>query len=366
MTDFERHFGQSPDVAVSAPGRVNLIGEHTDYNGGLVLPTALRLATRVQMARRGDRRVRCVTTTPPYDRAPAEYGLGGENRTGAWSDHVQAVTHVLAQAGHEVPGVDVHIESDLPAGGGLASSAALMVALLRGFRALAPFAFDDLTVARLAHRGETGFVNSPVGIMDPVACSLGDPHHALLIDTRSLHVTRVPLPADAELALVDSGLSHQHAIGAYRVRRAECEAAARLLNVEWLTDLGLDDLARCDALPEPLGRRARHVITEQARVPATARALQRGELEEAGALFYASHESMRRDFGVSLPAIDLIVELAWADPRVYGARLTGGGFGGAVVLLCHAGAGMEAARAIVAAQAASARARVLMPAALAS
>jgi galactokinase len=348
-------------VQASAPGRVNLIGEHTDYNGGLVLPLALPLATRVTLRRRADGRVHCATGTPPFDRVPADYALGEEAASGGWTDYVMAVTHTLRAAGHALHGFDAVITSDVPAGAGLSSSAALLVALIRGLRGLLGLPLDDLTVARLAHRAEVGFVGSPVGIMDPVACSVGDPRHALLLDTRTLAFQHVPLPDDVELALVDSGVPHRHAGGEYRVRRAECDAAARALGVGLLTDLDERDLDRLSELPAPLDRRARHVLTENGRVPAAARALDTRDLATLGRLLVASHASLRDDFEASLPPIDALVARAIEDPRVYGARLTGGGFGGAVLLLCHAGAAHGVATSIVAATPAAPDARVVLP-----
>jgi galactokinase len=361
LSDFARLFGRPADVSVSAPGRVNLIGEHTDYNGGLVLPMALPLSTRVQLARRDDRRVRCVTATPPLVAAPVTYEIGAESRAGRWTDYVQAVTHVLADSGYQPPGLDVLVDSTIPMGSGLSSSAALLVAMLRGLRALMGLPFDDLTLAKLAHRGETEFVQSPVGIMDPVACSVGDTGAALLLDTRTLEHERVAMPTALELAVIDSGLSHHHASGGYRTRRAECEAAARLLNVRYLTDIGEAELSRCAPLPSPLDRRARHVITENARVTATVAALRAEALATVGTLFYASHDSMRDDFEVSLPDIDRIVALAHSHDAVLGARLTGGGFGGSVLLLCRAGRAGDVAHEIVRAHASRHGARVLIP-----
>jgi galactokinase len=345
LADFRRIFGRAVDVTAQAPGRVNLIGEHTDYNGGDVLPMALPLLTRAELARRDDRTVRGATTTPPYQGAPISYVLGAEARGGTWIDYVQAVTQVLTQDGHELSGFDLLIDSDVPAGSGVSSSAALMVAVLRALRSAGGLNIDDLAIARLAHRGETGLVGSPVGIMDPVACSVGEVGHALYLNTRTLAYTRVPLPPSAELALIDSGLPHRHASGGYRIRRAECDEAAQLLGVGLLTDLGPGDLPRIAHLREPLNRRVRHVITEHARVALTVAAMRAGDAAEMGALISLSHASMRDDFEVSLPEIDLLVSLAEQEAEVWGARLTGGGFGGAVLMLCRTGAaGLAAER----------------------
>jgi galactokinase len=363
LADFLRTFGRPAEVSAQAPGRVNLIGEHTDYNGGDVLPMALPLLTRVQFARRQDRTVHGVTTTPPYESQPATYVLGTESRRGGWIDYVQAVTQVLAQDGTLLPGFDLRIDSDIPAGSGLSSSAALMVAVLRVLRAAEGLPLDDLEIARLAHRGETGLVGSPVGVMDPVACSVGEVGSALHLDTRSLNYARVPLPGGLELALIDSGISHHHASGGYRVRREECNEAARLLSVSLLCDLTESDLPRAERLPEPLDRRVRHVITEHARVARAVAAMRGGDLVELGRLIAASHASLRDDFQVSLPEIDLLVDLASAEADVYGARLTGGGFGGVVLLLCRAGSAQAVATRVSAAyrDQSSRESRVLLP-----
>lgn len=347
----------------TAPARVNLIGEHIDYNGGHVLPATIALGTTVHVTERRDREVACRSTAPAFADAPARYHLGAEVRTGGWSDYVQAVTAVLEAEGHVLPGLDVVVTSTIPPGSGVSSSAALLVAMFRALRTLVSLPYDDLTIARLAHRAETTFVGAPVGVMDPMACSLGTPAEALLLDTRSLAFERVPLPSALELAVVDSGVPHRHASGGYRVRRTECEAAAALLDLTWLTDLGEARLEEAAPLPPPLDRRARHVVTEHARVGRMVEALRRGDLSGAGACVAASHASLRDDFEVSLPVIDRLVALASDDTDVYGARLTGGGFGGAVLLLCRSGCGLAAAERAVSALAREgpSEARVLLP-----
>jgi galactokinase len=337
LTDFASRFGRPPAVTASAPARVNLIGEHTDYNGGLVLPMTLPLRTTVQLALRDDRQVRAVTTSLPGGPAEAEYARGREARVHGWIDYVQAVTRALDEHHPDGPGADLLIESTVPVGGGLASSAALEVAVLRAFRAACALPLDDLAVAKIAHAAETGLVGAPVGIMDQMAASLGGEDAALFIDTRTLVTERVPLPEAAELAIIDSGIEHHHATNEYRVRREECERAASALGVPQLGDLGPSDLARVGALPPPLDRRARHVITEDARVLAAVDAMRRGALETLGRLWLESHASMRDDFEVSTPDVDCLVALAADQPGVFGARLTGGGFGGAVILLCARG-----------------------------
>lgn len=332
MTDrdvFAALFGHSSDVCASAPGRVNLIGDHTDYNGGFVLPTALPQRTRVQLKRRADRAVRAASAQRP---GVVGYELGAERKTGGWVDYVQGVTAILAAEGRTLGGFELHVDSDVPVGGGLSSSAALEVALLRGLRKLFSLAFDDDVLAALAHRAETEFVGAPVGIMDQLACSRGREGEALFIDTRSLVLESIALPPQLGLVVIDSGVPHDHSTGDYKTRRAECEQAAELLGVWQLRDVEPGD-PRIAGLPEPLARRTRHVVHENQRVLDAVRALKAGELPALGRLFDESHRSMRDDFEVSLPAIDLLVALARRHPEVLGARLTGGGFGGAVVIL---------------------------------
>lgn len=360
---FEALFGRPPAVRAHAPARVNLIGEHTDYNEGFVLPTTLPLGTRVELAVRDDDTVQAWSANVGDPAAPVAYRLGDERRGGDWIDYVKGVTCVAAKAGHRFRGIDLRIESDVPVGSGLASSAALEVALLRALRAAFDLVLDDVPLALLAQRAETDFVGAPVGVMDQMAASLGDPRTALFLDTRALAWRRVPLPDNADLVVVGSGIDHRHAGGEYKVRRAECERAAALLGVAALRDVAEDALSRAAALPEPLERRVRHVVTENARVQAAVAALEAGDVERLGELFVASHESMRADFEASLPAIDFLVGLASADAEVYGARLTGGGFGGAIVVLARRGAGARAGRRLVAASRAhtNRRATLLVP-----
>jgi galactokinase len=331
-TLFEDLYGASPSVRTSAPGRVNLIGEHTDYNGGYVLPTAIPQRTVVLLRRRTDQvvRARSVNTA---DRAPFEYALGAEARVGRWTDYLQGITWVLGQAGFAIGGADVLIESAVPLGSGLSSSAALEIALLRAFREAFSLALEDVPMAVLGQRAENAFVGAPVGVMDQMACTLAGDGQALFLDTRSMDWRVIPVPGEAGLIVINSGVAHNHARGDYRTRRAECEQAAARLGVGQLRDVALEDLARVMALPDPLGRRARHVITEDTRVLAAVDALQAGDLPALGALFYASHDSMRDDYEVSVAETDLLVDLARREREVFGARLTGGGFGGSVVMV---------------------------------
>ena len=345
-------------IAASAPGRVNLIGEHTDYNHGFVLPVPIPQRTYVELEPRADDLV-VVTTRELH--ASRSYQLGQERRVGDWIDYVQGCTRALAAAGHRLSGMTLHIHSDVPLGSGLSSSAALEVAVLRAIRDAFSLPIDDIELALLGQRAENELVGAPVGAMDQLAASLGEPGTALFIDMQSLQTRRVPLPA-ADLIVIASGIEHDHAAGDYRTRRAECEAAARALGVASLRELVQADTPRIDRLPEPLDRRVRHVMTENARVLGAVDAIVEGDLRRLGSLFRASHISMRDDYEVSLPAIDMLVEIADAQPDVYGARLTGGGFGGSIVAVAERGTGARAAAAICEryGEASSHRARVLV------
>ena len=334
-------FGRDPEVRADAPGRVNLIGEHPDYSGGFVLPLAIPQRTRVELAPRAEPLVRAWSANVKNPEV-LEYRLGHEKHVHDWLDYVQGITDVLRQGGHTLQGFDLRIESDVPVGGGLSSSAALEVSLLRALREAFGLEIDDVRIALAGQKAENDFVGAPVGVMDQMASSLADEKTALFLDTRSLLYEKIPLPAEAELVVIDSGVAHSHSMGEYRVRRQECERAAELLGVRQLRDLDPQDLWRLPSLPEPLDRRARHVITENARVRSAVASMRERDLPRLGKLLYASHESLRNDFEVSVPEIDRLVELASEEPDVYGARITGGGFGGSIVAVARRGTGRKA------------------------
>jgi galactokinase len=360
---FDKLYGRLPEAQAEAHGRVNLIGEHTDYNGGFVLPTVIPQRTQVEIARRPDGVVRVWSAGVSAE--PVEYLLGAEQRQTSWLDYVQAISWVLRTAGHHLPGADLRVVSSVPLGSGLSSSAALEIALLRAWRRAAGLEIDDVPMARLGQRAENEFVGAPCGIMDQMACTLAGEGTALFLDTRTLAFERVALPPAAELVVINSGVSHRIGGGDYATRRAESEEAARRLGVPQLRDVATADLdARLAALPDIERRRARHVVTEDQRVLDAVAAMREGDAARLGQLFYASHASMRDDYQVSVPEIDLLVELAGRDPRVYGARLTGGGFGGSIVALVRKGSAREVAERIVRDYDATSgqRATVLVPA----
>jgi galactokinase len=337
---FPELFARPPEVESHAPGRVNLMGEHTDYNGGWVLPVATPMTTRAELAERDDRVVEAASEDAPRHQRLG-FRLGEERRGGEWLDFIQGAVVALRARGIEVPGFSVRLCSDVPLGSGLSSSASLLVAVLRGLRTLCGFSLDDRELARVAHHAEKEFVGAPVGMMDPMAASLADARAALFLDARNLEFERVPLPARAELLVIDSGVSHRHADGDYRVRRRECEAAAAALGVPLLRDVSDRHAEKIAALPETLRRRVRHVTSENARVLEAVAAMRAGDVGALGRLFDASHASQRDDFEVSVPAVDTLIQQARGHHRALGARLTGGGFGGAIVVLVQAGAARE-------------------------
>jgi len=351
----------------SAAGRVNLLGEHTDYNLGLVLPTAIPQRTEVSLIRRDDRRVIASSATVDHG-TPHEYELGSEQPGRGWLDYVQGVTQLLAARGFSLGGFTLDIDSQIPTGSGLSSSAALLIALFRVLQKAFALPISDLDRARFAQQVENDFVGAPVGILDPLACSMCAQGEALYIDTRTLTTESLALPAAIELVVIHSGISHTLAAAAthgadYRTRRAECEyvaaqlGASSLRELEELDEERLEDRVR--AMSEPLRMRQacrmRHVFTENARVRAAVEILRRGaqdeaDLRELGDLFARSHRSQRDDYEVSLPQIDRLVEIGADDRDIVpgAARLTGGGFGGSVVMLARRGTARAAAQRIVA------------------
>jgi galactokinase len=348
VSDFGRLFGREPDLHGVAPGRVNLIGEHTDYNGGFVLPAPIPYWTRVELAAREDATVCAATQADGAEPLIMAYDLQSPTPTGGWLDYVAGVTRVVCAAGHAITGFDALVHSDVPPGRGLSSSAALDVALLRALRDRFALDFDDLALARMAQQAEAEFAGARVGIMDPLVSSLGRQGEALFVDTRDLRHRSIPIPPSMEVVVVDSGTAHRHATGGYNTRRDECEAACASLGVGSLRDLTPADLPRLAALRDPLNRRARHVVLENERVHQAVAALDRDDPVALGRLLDASHASLRDDFEVSTVTIERLVAALRGRPGVHGARITGGGFGGAVVAVARAGAGHDAALGAVA------------------
>jgi galactokinase len=352
---FRARYGREPELVARAPGRVNLIGEHTDYSEGLVLPCAIDRATWVAAARRGDGRVRVVSEGFAE---PAEFAADAPARRGDWVDYVQGPFFALGERGLAPPGVDLAIASDVPRGAGLSSSAALAVAVACALGEAAGFALSARDVAEVAHRGETGFVGVPCGVMDQMASALGRADAAIRIDCRTLETRAVPIAGEGvALLIVHSGVHRRLAAGGYAERVAECRAAleqARAAGIapdaRALRDLAPADLPALERALEPIPfRRARHVITENARVDVFADALRGGDLATAGRLLREAMASLREDFSVSTPELDALCAAGDAAPGCYGSRLTGAGWGGCTLHLVRTDAVGPVAESIAAA-----------------
>lgn len=356
MPGFLARFGVLPESFASARGRVNLIGEHTDTSEGYVLPIAITRETRVELALRTDGVVRTASNAFVGDES---FELGREAKRGSWVDYVQGTVQAFVRAlpGASLRGFDALVTSDLPIGAGLASSAALEVALIRALCTALGVELDPVAIARIGRAAETDFVGMPSGIMDQMAATLATTDAALFLDTRSLAYQHVALPASLELLVIDSGVAHAHAGGEYATRREEVERAAYVLELKTLRDASDGDPRTTNGaialLSPPLDRRARHVVSENRRVLDTVAALRAGDEGALGRLFRASHDSLRDDFEVTVPEVDRLVALAQADADVVAARMTGGGFGGAIVALARRGKAAEAGQRICASYASS-------------
>lgn len=333
---FEVLYRRPPALFAIAPGRVNVIGEHVDYNGGWVLPAALDRCLVMAVAPRDDERVRLAT-------ADFEGGLEFDGRDLApgratdWSRYVRGVMAGLAQAGYPVPGFDACIASSIPVGGGLSSSAALEAATALAGLALTGATMDRFALAKLCQRAEHDYAGVPCGIMDQAAVLCCEEGHLLLLDCETETFVQTPLPnADWSLLIVNSGVSHELASGEYARRRSACEQAARRLRVPSLRHIepaALDEALAHPGLTEEMRRCVRHVVTESQRTMECVDALKRGDFRAAGLLLNASHASLRDDYQVSCEELDFIAATAQAEAAVAGCRMTGGGFGGSCVAL---------------------------------
>ncbi|WP_424949638.1 galactokinase [Deinococcus sp.] len=348
-SSFESVFGTAPEVTARAPGRVNLLGEHTDYQGGFVLPAAIPQQATVSLRRNGggEHRLYSANLNQTLTVPLGEVGTG----------FAPYLTGSMALSGVE-DALDIWVWSDVPSGG-LSSSAALELATLRALRELYGLPLNDVELALLGQKVEHEYVGVMCGIMDQMASSLADTWHMLFLDTRSLERRKLPLPADplsgtAQVLVLDSGVPRRLAESGYNERRAQVEEASRLLGVPQLRDV--TDLSMLSVLPELLHRRAHHVISENARVLEALDA----DAARFGTLMNASHASLRDDYEVSHPQVDVLVALLQAHPQVYGARMTGAGFGGAVVALVRAGQAAQVADSVLA-QYTGAEGRMVVP-----
>ncbi len=331
---FARNFAGKPDLIVRAPGRVNLIGEHTDYNDGFVLPMTIDYDVRIAACARPDRTVRLYSADMnKHD----TFSLDDVRRLGdkpTWADYVRGVAAVLQQAGFRLRGMDAAISGNVPREAGLSSSAALELAAITAFRRLNALELDPVRAAILGQRAENEFIGMRCGIMDQFISSLGKADHALLIDCRSLSYEPVSMPAGASVVVTDSAIRRELTDSAYNNRRAQCEEGARLMGVKALRDVSEEMLEAHQAdLPVVTAQRCRHVVTENQRTLDSVKGLKRGDLAAVGELMNASHASMRDGFAITTPEIDTLVEIQQNTPGCFGARMTGGGFGGCTVAL---------------------------------
>ena len=350
---FERRYGSRPELVASAPGRVNLIGEHTDYNDGWVLPVAIPYEVNVAVRARDDDLVRLRAEDLDEE---AEFRLGelAEPAEALWLRYPQGVAAKLREAGHALRGVDAAYTGDVPSGSGLSSSAAVEVAWVHALAAASGLALSAPEVALVARRAENEWVGVPSGVMDQFISAAGREGHALLLDCRTLQFELIPinLPGVA-VVVMDTGVRRELAGSEYRKRRADCEAAVEALRpvlpgISALRDVSAEQLEEFAGLLSDVQlRRARHVVAENARTLEAAAALRAGDAATMGRLMHASHESLRDLYEVSSPELDAVVEIADAAPGVIGARMTGAGFGGAAVALAEQGA-VDALRAALA------------------
>ncbi len=339
---FRRRAGGLPRDLIRAPGRINLLGEHTDYNDGFVLPAAIDRHVLVAAAPRDDPWLHVASLTVGEE---VVLPAGDPEAPAAppWARYIQGVAGQLVRAGVTLRGVTAVLGGDLPIGAGVSSSAALEVAVALTLLAAAGATLDRREIALLAQRAEVEFVGVRCGIMDQFTVALARPGHALFLDCRSLEFAYVPVPEALALVVCDTGVRRTLGDSDYNTRRRECEEAVRLLRRDLpearaLRDVDADHLVLVDRLPDPLRRRARHVVTENQRVREAVTALRRADAATLGRLLAASHTSLRDDFEVSVPALEAMVSAASRAPGCYGARLVGAGFGGAALAFVEQGA----------------------------
>lgn len=345
---FALRYGAPPAFVVRAPGRVNLIGEHTDYNDGFVMPLAIDRALWIALRPLAGGQVRAHSLDYNEDmqldlRNPVH---GGPQ----WSEYIGGTAWALAEAGHVLAGWEGVLAGDVPIGAGLSSSAALELATARAFAAIGGWQWNAASMARACQHAENAWVGVNCGIMDQMISAAAVADHALLIDCRSLLVQPVPLPVQTWVVVLDTSTRRGLVDSAYNERRAQCERAARALGVPALRDVNSAQLAAAAPAMEPLAlRRARHVVGEDERTLAAVQHMQQGNASALGALLNASHASLRDDFEVSSAALNAIVECAQQQPECHGARMTGAGFGGCAVALVQSAAAAGFARAVSAA-----------------
>jgi len=330
-TEFTRRFGSPPSAIVRAPGRVNLIGEHTDYNDGFVLPMAIDRAIWIALQPRTDRQV--LAHSLDFDEG-AGFDLDRLDKQTGWIEYLKGVAWALQEAGHTLTGFNGVVAGDVPIGAGLSSSAAWELASARAFAVTSGLEWNTAQMARLGQRAENKWVGVNCGIMDQMISAAGQAEHALLIDCRSLETQSVPLPPGVVVVVLDTATRRGLVDSAYNERRSQCEAVAQFFGVKALRDVTLEELnEKRDRLDRVAYRRARHVISENDRTLQAAEAMRRGDAIELGQLMQLSHMSLRDDFEVSSRELNIMAECAEHQDGCYGARMTGAGFGGCAVAL---------------------------------
>jgi galactokinase len=339
---FQSIFHSKPEFTVRAPGRVNLIGEHTDYNEGFVLPMAIDRAVWIALRPRPDRRVSVHSLDLGL---AADFELDSLTRGGdaRWEEYLKGVAHELQVDGFKLQGWEGVMTGDVPRGAGLSSSAALEVATARAFASVSGFAWEPLRIAKVGQRAENNWMGVKSGIMDQAVSAAAKAGHALFLDCRTLEYEHVPLPKDVAVVVMDTSTRRGLVDSAYNERRSQCESAAQFFGVQSLRDRSVEEfeergkpvLSRVEGKKEDIEdviwRRARHIVTENARVLKAVEAMRAGDLFTLGKLFNESHASLRDDFEVTSDALNWMVEIAQSQPACFGARMTGAGFGGCAV-----------------------------------
>ncbi len=333
---FQNEFAEDPAFIVRAPGRVNLIGEHTDYNDGFVFPMAIDRATFIALRPRADKRVLAISPDMDDRREFALDDLRTPTET-EWIDYLVGVAWALQERGYDLCGWEGVVSGDVPIGAGLSSSAALELATARAFYEVSGFAWDAAAMALACQAAENEWLGVKCGIMDQMISAAGVEDRALLIDCRSLETATAPLPPNTVVVILDTNTRRGLVDSAYNERRAQCEAAARHFGIKALRDMDLRTfLERERELENVIRKRASHVVSENTRALSARKAMEAGDADMLGQLMIASHISLRDDFEVSSPALDAIVDCANAEAACYGARMTGAGFGGCAVALAQA------------------------------
>jgi galactokinase len=343
---FSIYFNAKPEFIVRAPGRVNLIGEHTDYNDGFVLPMAIDHAVWIGLTPRADSTVRVRSLDLEVDSA---FDLHSLAKGEGWLEYIKGVADQLQKAGHELRGFDAVMTGDVPRGAGLSSSAAVELATARAFAAVSGFEWDAAQMAKISQKAENQWVGVNCGIMDQMASAASKAGYALFLDCRTLEIQHAPLPENTSVVILDTSTRRGLVDSAYNERRSQCEEAARWYGVKALRDVSVDDLKRESGLSEVVMKRARHIVTENARVLEAVQVMKAGNVKRLGELFNASHASLRDDFEVTNEALNQIVECAQEQSSCYGARMTGAGFGGCAVALVQEEKSQEFAKAVSAA-----------------